>query len=215
MTLLLNDAHATHATKTKLNYPASWWTPVTDPNPPAWEVLPQAAKKGVEVILSKRNDLGLLSNFTETPFTFRSKKYRSIEGFWQMMFYPENDQDPRALFPGVLWPHSREAVTQMVSFEAKTAGDVGLANQKKMRIDWVSFEGKHFTYWTLKKGEQYQLILAAMKAKLEQNPKVKEVLLSTGNLILLPDHHQPEDVPPSWRYCTIWMELRSKLRAKR
>ena len=36
---------------------------------PAWEIFPQDAKAG-EVILSKRNELGLLSNFAPTPFAF-------------------------------------------------------------------------------------------------------------------------------------------------
>ena len=69
-------------------YPARWWTPVPEDNKPAWEILPQAAKPG-EVILSKRNELGILSNLAATPFTFRGKPYASVEGFWQMMLYPE------------------------------------------------------------------------------------------------------------------------------
>ena len=55
---------------------------------PSWEILPQAAKPG-EVILSKRNELGLLSNFAPTPFTFRGQSYASLEGFWQTTLYPE------------------------------------------------------------------------------------------------------------------------------
>ena len=35
-------------------YPAHWWTPVSEVNKPDWEILPQAAKPG-QVILSKRN----------------------------------------------------------------------------------------------------------------------------------------------------------------
>ena len=49
-------------------YPAHWWTPVPDANKPDWEILPQAAKPG-EVILSKWNELGILSNFAATSFT--------------------------------------------------------------------------------------------------------------------------------------------------
>ncbi|HMG73017.1 MAG TPA: hypothetical protein VK582_05905 [Pyrinomonadaceae bacterium] len=65
-------------------YPAHWWTPVIDPKKPDWEILPQEAGPG-EVILSKRNELGLLSNFAPTPFVFRGKRYASLEGLWQMM----------------------------------------------------------------------------------------------------------------------------------
>lgn len=54
----------------------------------SWEILPQAAGPQ-EVILSKRNELGILSNFAATPFTFHGKRYAIVEGFWQMMLYPE------------------------------------------------------------------------------------------------------------------------------
>src|SRR4249919_3223754 len=67
-------------------YPAHWWTPVPKEGAPAWEVLPQEAGPG-EVILSKRNELGLLSNFSATPFMLDGKTYGSMEGFWQMMKY--------------------------------------------------------------------------------------------------------------------------------
>jgi predicted NAD-dependent protein-ADP-ribosyltransferase YbiA (DUF1768 family) len=53
-----------------------------------------------------------------------------------------------------------------------------------------------------------------MTLRLEQNPKVKEILLSTGDLVLLPDHIPEEDPPVEWRYCQIWMELRSELQEK-
>jgi predicted NAD-dependent protein-ADP-ribosyltransferase YbiA (DUF1768 family) len=193
-------------------YPAHWWTPVPEANKPDWEILPQAAKPG-EVILSKRNELGILSNFAATPFTLYGKRYASVEGFWQMMLYPEGPDDPRAKFPGITWPHTREEVSQMTAFVAKDAGDIGEKNMHKMGIDWVTFDGKRMKYWSMEKGEHYRIIVAAMRAKLEQNPKVKEILLSTGNLILLPDHYQEKDPPAEWRYFQIWMDLRSELKA--
>jgi predicted NAD-dependent protein-ADP-ribosyltransferase YbiA (DUF1768 family) len=61
------------------------------------------------------------------------------------------------------------------------------------------------------KGEHYRLIVEAMHAKLAQNPSVRQVLLSTGNLILLPDHIQETDAPPEWAYFRIWMEIRAEL----
>ncbi len=80
-------------------YPAQWWAPVSKEGAPTWEILPQEAGPG-EVILSKRNtDLGLLSNFAPTPFTFHGKKYASLEGFWQAMKFPEGPDDERANRP--------------------------------------------------------------------------------------------------------------------
>src|SRR5882672_827579 len=58
----------------RTNCPAHWWTPVPTNGAPAWEILPQDAAPG-EVILSKRNELGLLSNFAPTPFVFHDRDY--------------------------------------------------------------------------------------------------------------------------------------------
>lgn len=194
-------------------YPAHWWTPVIDPKKPDWEILPQEAGPG-EVILSKRHELGLLSNFAPTPFVFHGKHYASLEGFWQMMKYPEDPNDSRAKFPGIEWKYTRDQVAQMVSFEAKRAGDLGEENMKKMGINWVSFEGKRFEYKAAKPGEHYKLIVAAMWEKVKQNPEVKKVLLSTGDLILKPDHHQEPDAPAEWRYFDIWMQIRSEFQKR-
>jgi predicted NAD-dependent protein-ADP-ribosyltransferase YbiA (DUF1768 family) len=193
-------------------YPEHWWTPVSEANKPDWEILPQAAKPG-EVILSKRNELGILSNFAPTPFTLHGKRYASVEGFWQMLLYPEAPGDPRAKFPGIAWAHTREEVGQMTSFDAKNAGDLGEQNMKKMGIDWVTFEGKRMKYRSLEKGEHYLIIVEAMRAKLEQNPQVKQILLSTGSLALRPDHYQEQNPPAEWQYFQIWMDLRSELQA--
>jgi len=78
----------------------------------------------------------------------------------------------------------------------------------------VTFEGARMPYRSAAKGEHYRLIVEAMRAKLEQNPKVREILLATGNLILLPDHITEPGEPPEWRYNEVWMEIRQQLRAR-
>jgi predicted NAD-dependent protein-ADP-ribosyltransferase YbiA (DUF1768 family) len=191
-------------------YPAHWWEPVADAQKPDWEILPQAAKPG-EVILSKRNELGILSNFAVTPFTLRGGRYASVEGFWQMMLYPEGPSDPRAQATSLTWPHTRAEVAQMTAFQAKAAGDIAEDNMRKLGIDWVTFQGRRITYRSMVKGEHYRLVVEAMHAKLAQNPRVREVLLSTGNLILRPDHVQESNAPPEWAYFTIWMNIRTEL----
>lgn len=195
-------------------YPAHWWTPVVDPHKPAWEILPQAAKPG-EVILSKRNELGILSNFAATPFTFQGVRYASVEGFWQMMLYPEGPQDPRARATSIKWPCTRAQVSHMTAFQAKAAGDIGEKNMHLLGIDWVTFHGHRMVYRSMSKGEHYRLIVQAMQAKLQQNPRVRQVLLSTGDLILRPDHVQEPDAPPEWAYFQIWMDFRSELQPRR
>ena len=196
------------------SYPAHWWTPVPEDRKAAWEILPQAARRG-EVILSKRNELGILSNVASTPFTFRGKRYGSVEGFWQMMLYPEGPRDSRAHARGIAWTHTRDEVARMIAFEAKDAGTLAEANMQKMGIDSVSFEGRPMPYRSKEKGEHYRLIVAAMRAKLEQNPKVREILLKTGDLILRPDHIEEPDAPQEWRYFNIWMDIRSELQRRR
>ena len=54
-------------------YPDIWFAAINDPNKPDWEIFPQEAKPG-EVILSKRNELGILSNFAATPFVLDGKR---------------------------------------------------------------------------------------------------------------------------------------------
>jgi predicted NAD-dependent protein-ADP-ribosyltransferase YbiA (DUF1768 family) len=197
----------------RAHYPAHWWAPVPKAGAPDWEVLPQEAKPG-EVVVSKRHELGLLSNFAATPFTFRGVRYASLEGFWQMMLYPEGPDDPRARFPGVTWAFTRDSVARMTAFEAKHAGDLAGQNMKTMGIGWVSFEGRRFDYRSARPGRHYRLIVDAMREKLRQNPEVARVLLSTGDLVLVPDHHQEPDAPAEWRYCEIWMTFRAELRAR-
>jgi len=194
-------------------YPSHWWAPVSEEGVPEWEILPQAAAPG-EVILSKRHELGLLSNFAPTPFTFNGNRYASLEGFWQMMLYAENDNDPRAKFPGLNWEYSRDEVAQMTGFEAKHAGDLAEENMRTMAIDWVTFEGKQIEYRPAEPGEHFQLIARATWEKVNQNPDVMRVLLSTGNLVLKPDHHQQPDSPAAWRYYEILTDIRTRLQSE-
>ena len=193
------------------HYPAHWWTPVPANGAPAWEILPQAAAPG-EVILSKRHELGLLSNFAATPFTFRGQRYASLEGFWQMMKYPESPDDERAKFPGIEWRYDREQVAQLTAFDAKRAGDLAERNMKQMGITWVTFAGRRMEYRENARGEFYQLIAAATREKVRQNPEVKRVLVATGDLVLKPDHYQGTNSPPAWRYYEILTEIRTELR---
>ena len=191
-------------------YPATWWAPVSKQGAPSWEILPQEAGPG-EVILSKRNKLGVLSNFAATPFEFHGKKYASLEGFWQMMKYPDGPDDPRAKAPGLEWKYKRDEVAELTSFEARKAGDLASLNMKKMGIDWVTFEGKRMPYRPAKPGEHYRLIVEATREKVRQNPEVKRVLLATGDLVLKPDHHQPADAVAAWRYYEILTKIREEL----
>lgn len=188
-------------------FPDKWWEPVSSEGAPSWEILPQAATRRKEVILSKRNELGILSNFAPTPFFYNGKRYASVEGFWQMMKYPDPEykNDPRNK---IKFPFTREQVASMSSFEAKAAGDQGEKAMTALNIDWVTFEGERITYCSEKPRDHFFLIKEAMIKKLRYNPEVRRVLLATGNLKLKPDHHEEECNAPEWKYYQLWMDIR-------
>ena len=77
----------------------------------------------------------------------------------------------------------------------------------------VTFEGKPMPYRPTQPGEHYRLIVVATHAKVQQNRDVRDVLLSTGDLILRPDHYQEKDAPAAWRYYEILMTIRTELRS--
>ena len=51
-------------------------------------------------------------------------------------------------------------------------------------------------------------------AKVRQNPKVRELLLATGDLELRPDHKQGADATAAYRYFEIYTRIRAELRAE-
>lgn len=208
--MVVNWAPVVRGVERDPRFPSHWWKEVPRQEAASWEILPQDAGPG-EVILSKRNELGLLSNFAATPFTFRGKRYASLEAFWQMMKYPEGDDDLRAKFPDAVWQHTREQVAQMAGFEAKKAGTLADNNMKKMGFDWVTFEGKRIEYKPKMPGEHYKLIVEATHEKVCQNPEVRKVLLATGDLVLRPDHRQEPDAVAAWRYYEILTAIRTQL----
>lgn len=192
-------------------YPFHWWEKVPSKSVKSWEIPPSAADPANnEVILSKRNELGILSNFSHTPFELEGKSYESVEGFWQSLKYSEGDKR----YGNDKLNNTREEVEKMIAFDAKSSGDEASKLMKKYNINWVTYKNKKMTYRISEKGEHYKLIKRAMLAKLNQNKKVQEVLLKTGDLVLRPDHHTQITDPPAWKYYLIWMELRDKLRGK-
>lgn len=197
----------------RTGYPAVWWQEVTRDGAPDWEILPQDAGP-CEVILSKRNELGILSNFAATAFHLGGVRYASVEGFWQMMKYPEGADDVRANVPGIVWPKTRDEVGQLSAFEAKDAGNVGSKAMTILGINWVTYQGRQLPYRIAERGEHYKLIVAAMRAKLDENPEVKAMLLKTGDLTLMPDHRQDPVTSPAWKYFEIWTEIRAELQAE-
>lgn len=195
----------------KADFPAHWWKAVPREEAKSWEILPQDAGYK-EVVLSKRNELGLLSNFSETSFVYRGVCYPTVEAYWQMMKFPENADDPRWSW-AKNWKYTRAQVSQLNGYAAKSAGGYANFLMEKNEANWVTFEGKVLPFATKEPGEHYRLIWEALIEKLRQNPKVLEVLLATKDLKLLPDHGVSERSPREWHYYLLWMDIRDLLQA--
>ena len=207
-------ASCTHALPAATDsYPDIWWQPVPASELKGWEIPPQAADRSKgEVILSKRTELGQFSNLAATSFVMDGIKYASIEGLWQGMKYPENINDERLKDSTIIWPYTREQVYAMSDFESKKAGDLANANMKKLGIKWITYQGKKVEYNGAGVQQHYQIILKASRAKVAQNPNLKNLLLSTGNLKLLPDHTQQPNPHPAYLYHQIYMKIRSEVK---
>lgn len=193
------------------NYPRQWWVEIPRSEAASWEILPQDAKPG-EVILSKRTELGIFSNFGATPFVLEGKTFASVEGLWQSLKYPDPEiqNDPRSQITE--WPFTRKEVEAMVGSEAKSAGHFANKIYAKYALKNVSWGEHFFDYVDHGPGSafHYDLIKSALRAKLDQNPGLWDLLLKTECLILKPDHKMGENDPSSYRYFEIFMRLRSE-----
>ncbi|OGQ18577.1 MAG: hypothetical protein A3B70_05170 [Deltaproteobacteria bacterium RIFCSPHIGHO2_02_FULL_40_11] len=193
------------------SYPKAWWEPFPKDKAASWEILPQEAKEeDNEVILSKRTELGIFSNFANTPFDLDNTPYASVEGLWQSLKYPDSD-DPKDPRHALTWIYTRAAVRNLYGFEAKKAGNNTKENYTKLGISWVSYKGRRMEYKGKDQAIHYRLIKRAILAKILQNKNARDLLLQTGNLKLRPDHIQDKDVPPAYRYYDILMDIRTKL----
>lgn len=192
------------------DYPAEWFKVVPREDAQSWEILPQDAGPG-EVILSKRTELGIFSNFGATPFTLDGKSFGSVEGLWQSLKYPDPlvERDERHQYSG--WPHTRQEVELMDGFTSKAAGDAANRIYKEHGFKNVSWGNIFFHYKDYAEGSQFHLVLItrAIRAKLDQN-NLWGLLLRTGCLKLRPDHKVNENDPPSYHYYQILMKLRSE-----
>jgi hypothetical protein len=188
------------------DFPAIWWQEVPRDQAKSWEILPQDAGFK-EVILSKRNELGLISNFADTSFVYHGVCYPTVEAFWQMMKYPETENDPRWSWAKP-WKYTRAQVTQLNGYVAKSAGNYANFLMDKNDANWITFEGKVIPFATMEPQEHYRLIWEASIEKLRQNPQVLKVLLSTKDLMLRPDHQVSDEAPPEWHYYQLWTKLR-------
>jgi hypothetical protein len=192
------------------DFPADWFRVIPPEDAFSWEILPQEARTG-EVILSKRTELGVFSNFAATPFSLDGIFFASVEGLWQSLKYPEAGVSADERNTHSPWPFQRQEVEKMVSFEAKRAGDRANQIYRDKGFRFVSWQGIFFDYKDHSEGSAYhlELIRRALRSKLDQN-NLWPLLLQTKCLKLRPDHHINQQDPPSFHYHRLLMELRSE-----
>lgn len=200
--------------KSTSEYPKHWWQEVPKAELASWEISPNSFKEADNtVVLSKRNELGRFSNLSPDSFVLDGVEYASVEALWQSLKYPESAQDER-YSQNVNWKLTRKEVQNLSGFEAKRAGDAANEIMKKLNIKWVSYNGKKIFYTGEDQQIHFELIKRAIKAKLESNPDLKNLLIKTANLNLVPDHKIKEDAPPAYKYHHIYMSFRSEYLSK-
>lgn len=208
LTLISNVACATM----QVDYPTHWWERIPETQRQgSWEILPHEAKNG-ELILSKRNELGVFSNLAYAPFKLDGIHYNSVEALWQMMKYPDfsDTNDVRMDFASE-FPFTREQVYLLSGFESKRAGDAANVINKKYDLkSIISYQKKTFDYNDHAVGSEYhyQIMKRAILAKVMADKNMLRLLNQTKGLKLMPDHKQGANKPKSYFYHKILMDIR-------
>jgi predicted NAD-dependent protein-ADP-ribosyltransferase YbiA (DUF1768 family) len=104
-----------------------------------------------------------LSNFAHTPFTLDGKPYASVEGFYVSLLFRD--------------PVKRAEVAQLHGAEAKKVG-------KGSNLTETTYEGQTFK---LGSDTHHELIMRALRAKLEQHPDISAGLVATGSRPIIHD----------------------------
>lgn len=139
----------------------------------------------------------MLSNLAPTPFELNGKHYASVEGFWQGLKFPEGSEQ-------------RNGIAKLSGVEAKKSG------RKAENSTEFEYQGKKIKVGSDK---HHELIKKAIRAKLEQNPDVRNLLLTTGDkkithIFRTPDGRILPDSQtiPGEKFCQILMDLREEFR---
>ena len=96
----------------------------------------------------------------------------------------------------------------MNGYSAKAAGNYANDLMDKNDANWATFEGRKFVFATATQGDHYQLIWDVFVEKIRQNPDVRDILMSTKNLKLRPDHGVSAQSPREWHFYLLWMDIR-------
>lgn len=144
-----------------------------------------------------------LSNLYRSPFILDWIEYASVEAFRMSIKYPE-------------WDPRRVEIRKLSGLDAKKAG-----NDAK-GIKTLLYQWKEIVLWS---AEHHALMKSAIRAKLEQNPNILQILLDTWDTklthIVFTRHednqkrilHDSKNIPGEI-FAKIYEELREEFRSK-
>jgi predicted NAD-dependent protein-ADP-ribosyltransferase YbiA (DUF1768 family) len=143
----------------------------------------------LNIVSTSPDEIGrLMSNFAERRFTLHGKSYRSIEGWYQGLKWP--DAKNRAAAARLFGPEARHA--------AKGAPAAGT----------FVYEGIDYRFGS---PEHHQLIKTAIRASLDQNPALKTAFLATHPRPIIHQTGRPDPPTtslPSEKFAQLLEEIR-------
>ena len=146
----------------------------------------------------RNNTERILSNFADTPFTLGEKKFKSVESFWQGLYFPDEE--------------TRQEVASLDGKDAK------IFSRKKRQADTVTYEGQEINIGS---AEHLALMEKALEAKFQQNPAALNALINTGNkpiihIVFSPDgkRRRESETIPGTSFAGMLIAIRNELRQK-
>ncbi len=150
----------------------------------------EACREPINVISNATDEsIRLISNLAETPFVLHGRAYASIEGFWQGLKFPAEEE--------------RLRIAQLHGAEAKRAG------QQAPEAETVEYQGARIRVGCY---EHWSLMHQACWAKFTQHEEAKRALLGTGTRPLVHKTKRDSRTIPGVIMANIWMRIRSRLR---
>ena len=152
----------------------------------------EACRQPINILFSDGdggNPQALVSNLAHTPFTIDGISYESVEGFWQGLYFPDDE--------------NRLRISRLWGTEAKKAG------WDAPPSDIIEYDGKEIRVGTF---SHWRLMMRACQAKFETNEPARKALLATGNRPLVHKTRKDSQTIPGVVMAEIWMKIRGRLR---
>ncbi|ARN83085.1 NADAR family protein [Methylocystis bryophila] len=149
----------------------------------------EACREPINIVYDIEEQWLPISNLAETPFTLRDKTYASIEGFWQGLKYPLEED--------------RRRVAALSGRDAKFAAPKGPTPAT------FSYDGRTYVAGS---ANHRALMLQACRAKFTQHLPAQKALLSTGERPLTHRVRRDSKTIPGALMAEIWMRVRSWLK---